>query len=166
MKTFADNAGRMWTLAIHVFAVKRTRALCGVDLYGLVDEKFEGLGRLLGDPVQFVDVLYSLCKDEADKLGITDEDFGRSLAGDSLERATDAFLAELTDFFPDPRARAGLRKVLEMGRGLTERVLAHAMQELDATDLDAAARTLIGSSGSLRASSGSTRTPSPSPSSP
>lgn len=160
MKAFKDNAGRTWLVSINVAAVKRCRALCDVDLYGLVDDKFEGLSRLLGDPVSLVDVLYCLCKDEADKLGITDEDFGRGMGGDSLAVASDAFLEELTDFFPDPRVRAGLRKVLAAGRTVRDRLLDHLDLKLDGIDPDAEARRLIASSGNSPASSASTPAPS------
>jgi hypothetical protein len=156
MHTFADHTGRIWTVTIHVQAVKRCRALAGVDLYGLVDEKFEGLSKLLSDPCGLVDVLYVLCKDEADKLGVSDEDFGRSLGGDSLERASTAFLEELTDFFPDPRVRAGMRRVMMAGHQLAGRLIDLAMIKLDGIDLDAEAERLIASSGNSRASSGST----------
>lgn len=162
MHTFTDHAGRVWTISIHVTAVKRCRALAGVDLYGLVDEKFEGLSKLLGDPCGLVDVLYVLCKDEADRLGVSDEDFGRGLGGDSLERATAAFLEELTDFFPDPRVRAGMRRVMTAGHQLAGRLIDLAMVKLDGIDLDDEARRLIGSSGNSRARSGSTPGHSPS----
>ena len=157
MRTFVDNAGRTWTISIHVAAIKKVKGLLGVDLYGLVDGSFEGLGKLIADPVALVDVLYCLCKDEADKLGVSDEDFGRTMGGDSLNRASDAFLAEYTDFFPDPRVRAGLTKVLEKARKVEGLVMARMETELDAIDLDDVVAKLKGSSGKSPATSGSTR---------
>lgn len=32
MKSFTDNAGRIWTVAVNVAAIKRVRAICDVDL--------------------------------------------------------------------------------------------------------------------------------------
>jgi len=162
MKSFADNAGRTWLISINVTAVKRCRALAKVDLYGLVDKKFEGLGNLLGDPIALVDVIYVLCQDEADKLGISDEDFGRAMAGDAIEHATNAFLEELTDFFPDPRVRAGLTKVIQAGRKVLDRVMQEQEIRINALDVDSVAKTLIDSFGSLRVSSVSTPDLSPS----
>jgi len=153
MHIFKDNAGRSWTLAINVYAVKKTKALVGIDLYGLIDKEFQALDKLLSDPVSLVDVIYCLCKDDADKLGVSDEDFGRGMGGDSLEWATTAFLDELTAFFPDPRVRAGLKKVIEKGRAVRTIVLDRAMEQLDTIDLDAEARRLIDSSGKSRVSS-------------
>ena len=105
MKAFQDNAKRTWLVTINVAAVKRCRALVGVDLYGLVGGGFEALKSLLADPVQLVDTLYVLCKAEADRQGITDEAFAEALGGDALDAATQAFVEELVDFFPDPRVR-------------------------------------------------------------
>jgi hypothetical protein len=161
MRIFKDNVGRDWTVAINVAAVKRCRGLVGVDLYALVDGGFDGLSRLLGDPVQFVDTLYVLCKQEADARGVSDEDFGRGLGGDALGAATDAFLEELTDFFPDPRVRAGLRRVLATARTVRDRMLDRMDLALDAIDPDAEATRLTGSSGNWPESSASTPAPSP-----
>jgi hypothetical protein len=147
MHVFRDNNGRDWCIEINVASVKRTKALMGVDLYGLVDARFEGLDKLLGNPCDLVDVLYCLVKAEADKRGITDEDFGRGMGGDSLQRASDAFMAELIDFFPDPRVRAGLTKVLEKSRTLRNLLMDQMERDLDAMDLDSEARKLIDSSG-------------------
>jgi hypothetical protein len=155
MKIFTDNAGRTWTIAIHVTAVKRCRALLSVDLYGLVDEGFVGFSKLLSDPIALVDVVYVLCKDEADKLGISDEDFGRSMAGDAIERASVAFVEELTDFFPDPRVRTGLKKAIAAGRKMTDLMMEEMTTRLDGIDPEAEAKKLIGSSGNSRESSGS-----------
>ena len=47
MRTFTDNAGRTWTVAINVAAVKRVRGLIKVDLYKLVDDGFQSLGFLV-----------------------------------------------------------------------------------------------------------------------
>ncbi len=156
MNTFRDNAGREWLVQVNVTAVKRCRAFLGIDLYKLVEDKFTGLAELLGDPVNLVDVVYVLCKDEAEKRGVTDEDFGRSMGGDSLERAAEAFLSALTDFFPDPRVRAGLKKVIQTSKTVTDKVRDTAAAEIDALDADSVARKLMSSFGISRASSGST----------
>lgn len=157
MKTFTDTANRVWTVAINVAAVKRCRALVEVDLYGLVDRGFEPLAALLGDPVKLVDTLYVLCKAEADARGVTDVQFGEALAGDALEAASTAFLAELVDFFPDPRVREGLRKILDAGRKVTATAIERMMATMATLDIEAEAAKLIGRSGTVPASSGSTQ---------
>ena len=95
MHSFVDNSRRTWEVAINVTAVKRIRGLLGIDLYALVDDGFKSLSKLVSDPVTLADVLYCLCKDQADKQSISDEDFGRALSGDVITQAADAFVEEL-----------------------------------------------------------------------
>lgn len=160
MHTFTDNAGRVWTIQVNVATVKRVRGLVGIDLYQLVDAGFQSLGKLVSDPVQLADVLYCLVKDEAEAKQISDEEFGRGLAGDAITLAADAFVEELVDFFPDARARAGLRKVIATGRKVKESLLTHAEELLDRLDPAAEAKKLIALSGNWPASSASTPDPS------
>jgi hypothetical protein len=49
VRTFNDNAGRTWTIAINVAAIKRVRGLLNVNLYKLVDDGFKPLGALVGE---------------------------------------------------------------------------------------------------------------------
>lgn len=162
MHTFVDNANRTWEITINVAAVKRVRGLLEVDLYGLVDDGFKSLAKLVSDPVSLADVLYCLCKEQADKLGITDEDFGRGLAGDVIANAADAFVSELIDFFPDARARAGLKKAIEAGKQVRDKLLSHAETMLETIDPVAEANKWIDSFGNLPVSSDSTQANSPS----
>ena len=157
MHSFVDNSRRTWEVAINVTAVKRIRGLLGIDLYALVDDGFKSLSKLVSDPVSLADVLYCLCKDQADKQSISDEDFGRALAGDVITNAADAFIEDLIDFFPDARARASLRKVIEAGKAVRDRVVSHAERILDSIDPEVEAMKWISSSGTLPESSASTQ---------
>ncbi len=160
MRTFRDMKGREWLIQINVAAVKRVRTLVDVDLLGLVDQGFGNLGKLLSDPVRLVDVLYALCKAEADAKGVTDEQFGEAMAGDAIEHAADAFLQELTDFFPNPRIRAGLKRVVAAAETLSDRMMDQMEARIDAIDLDAESERLTASAGSSPESSASTPAPS------
>jgi hypothetical protein len=157
MHSFVDNSRRTWEVAINVAAVKRIRGLLGIDLYALVDDGFKSLSKLVSDPVILADVLYCLCKEQADKQSISDEDFGRALAGDAITQAADAFVEELIDFFPDARARASLRKAIEAGKTVRDKVLSHAEKILDSIDPETEAKKWISSSGTWPESSGSTQ---------
>ncbi len=162
MHTFTDNAGRVWTIAINVAAIKRVQGLLKIDLYKLIDDNFKGLGELLGDIVQLVDVLYCLCKDEADARNVSDEDFGRALFGDALHQAMDAFVEELIDFFPDPQVRQSLRTIIAEAQKVRKRLLDRAEQVLARFDADREAHRLMTSFGIAPESSASTPAPSPS----
>ena len=160
MHSFVDNSRRTWEIEINITAVKRIRGLLGIDLYSLVDDGFKSLSKLVSDPVSLADVLYCLCKDQADKQSISDEDFGRALAGDAITQAADAFVEELIDFFPDARARASLRKAIEAGKTVRDKVLSHAEKILDSIDPETEAKKWISSSGTLPESSVVTPDPS------
>ena len=157
MHSFVDNSRRTWEVAINVTAVKRIRGLLGIDLYALVDDGFKSLSKLVSDPVTLADVLYCLCKDQADRQSITDEDFGRALSGDVITQAADAFVEELIDFFPDARARASLRKAIEAGKAVRDKVISHAEKILDSINPETEAQKWINSSGTWPASSESTQ---------
>lgn len=121
MKSFIDNAGRAWIVNINVGTIKRVRALCDIDLANIITmetgkaPKVDLLEQLASDPVLLVDVLYAVCKDEADGKGISDADFGKAMAGDCLEQAIAALLDEIIDFFPAAK-RQVLQKVLAASR--------------------------------------------------
>jgi hypothetical protein len=127
-----------------------------------VDDGFKPLGALVGDPVMLADVLYCLCKDEADAKQITDEDFGRALGGDAITLATDAFLEELIDFFPEARARSSLRKIVAESKKVRDRLMGRAEKVLESFDADREANKLLRSFGIAPESSASTPAPSPS----
>ncbi len=160
MKTFQDNAGRTWTIDINIDAVKRVRTLCQVDLLDAVRGKL--LELLSEDPILLCDLLYALCRDEALANNVTDEEFGRALAGDVIEHATLALLEELVAFFP-PGKRRVLAKALKKLAELKQMALDVAEQRLDSLELNQTmAQTLTGSggsSGSLPASSAATPAP-------
>jgi len=161
MRTFADANNRIWYVAINVTAVRRVRAAVQVDLCSLGDNGFAELGKLLGDPVTLCNVLYVLCRDDAEQRNVSDEEFGRALFGDVIFAAREAFVEELIDFFPDARTRAALRKVMEKSKTVGERVMDQLETQLDAIDADAEATQLTKSLTNSPESSVSTQGPSP-----
>jgi len=136
MKSFTDNAGRLWTLAVNVAAIKRVRAICDVDLNSIVELDAKNnptaklLERLSTDPVLLVDVLYAVCKDQADKLGVTDEQFGAAMVGDGIEQASMALLEAIADFFP-ARRRELMHKLLSRAKQLDTVMLDEADRRLE-----------------------------------
>ena len=160
MKSFTDNKGRTWTLEVTVATVKRVRALCRVDLNSIVEldknnkPSAELLERLSSDPVLLVDVLYAICKPQADKLGVSDEDFGEAMAGDAIEHATSALLEEIIDFFPEAK-RLVMRKILSASRKFSEAARKKLEAELNGEFESRVVSTLeqlTGSSGTVQAS--------------
>ena len=133
MKTFKDNQDRKWTVTINVSAIKRVRAELDLDLL----EAIEGtlLERMVSDPILLCDILYVLVKPEADAKGISDEDFGRAMAGDAIDRACQAFIGELVDFFPTGR-REVLAQAVAKVRQIEAKVCDRAMARLQGAEVD------------------------------
>ena len=161
MKVFKDNAGREWTVEINVAALKRVKSLTGVDLLGVLDGTL--IERLIRDPVLLCDAVYAICKPQADERSVTDEDFGRAMAGDAIEHATEALLEELVSFCPSPRDRANLGRILKATREVMDKARDIVEARLDSGALEKAAeealQTLGDSSGSAPESPASTPPP-------
>ena len=121
MRTFKDNAGRTWSVTLNVLQMKRIRAHLGIDLVNVITldaggkVKVDLVDRIANDPCLLVDILWVCVEEEAKEAGVTDEQFGCALAGDSIDDATKAFLDELVDFFPGAR-RLFLKKAVELSR--------------------------------------------------
>lgn len=134
MKQFTDNAGRSWTVDVNVAALKRAKGLAGVDLMGVLDGDL--IEKFIRDPVLLCDAIYAVCKPEADDREVSDEEFGRAMAGDAIENATAALLDEIVSFCPNPRDRLALGRVIkatnmgmEKARDLVETKLDSGMLE-------------------------------------
>ena len=134
MNAFKDSAGHEWQVTITVATVKRVRDLVGVDL--LEAAGGELLRTLALDPVVLVDVLYAVCKPQADAACIEPEAFGSGMAGDVIDDATVAFLAELVDFFPKSR-RQMLRAVIAKFDEAMEAAYAAAQERIDSPEMKA-----------------------------
>jgi ribosome biogenesis protein Tsr3 len=109
-----------------------------------------------------VDVLFVVCKNQADQAGVTDEQFGMAMGGDAIDLATKAFLEELTSFTPSPRDRARAQKVIDA----TWRMIDKVQDMLDAKaerDLPAAIQAVTSALGSLSTSSPDSSEPTPAP---
>ena len=166
MRTFKDCDGRTWSVTLNVLQMKRIRANLGVDLVNVIaleaggKVKVDLVDRIASDPCLLVDILWVCVGDEAKAAGVTDEEFGRSLAGDSIETATRAFLDELVDFFPGAR-RLILKKAVGLARKYEMESAAAVAEALESPEFEERMKTLLSPRGGSPESQGSTPTPSP-----
>jgi len=140
MKTFNDNAGRTWTVAINVECIKRVKTLLSVNLIDAIEGKL--IEQLVSDPVLLCDVIYAICKPEADTKEVSDEEFGRAMAGDAIDNATTALLEELVDFFPSGK-RQVLAKALAKLKTFQTKAVETASKRLDDPRLDQQLEALL-----------------------
>jgi hypothetical protein len=146
VKTFNDNAGRTWTIAINVDAIKRVRSLLDVDLLEIVEGKL--IEKLIRDPVLLCDVVYAVCKPETDAKSVSDEEFGRAMAGDAIEHATKALLEDLVGFSPSPRDRANLQRVLATTWNVMDRARDLVEKRLESGELEKVVERALANAGS------------------
>jgi len=136
MNIFKDGLGRTWTVTVNVASTKRVKGAIDIDLMEVVNKDGTVLSRLHEDPETLVNVLYLLCKPQADTLGLTDENFGELFeTGEILEEACNALIEALISFFP-PRRREILRKVMAKLKTLETAAKARAEKEIDEFDVE------------------------------
>ena len=158
MRNFKDNRGRSWQIALNVYEMKRVRAILGVDLVNVIALGKDGkvqvdlIDRIANDPCLLVDILWVLVEAEAKEQGVSDVDFGSSLAGAAIEEATKAFLDELVDFFPGAR-RLFLKKAVEVSRQYAEEMTAVLEKTLADPEFEKRLRESMNSSASSLGSS-------------
>ena len=107
MASFTDKSGKAWRLDLTVATIKRVRSLTDVDL--LDDNYGEVLVDLGRDVIKLVDVLFAIVQPQATEADITDEQFGEALFGDAIDKATEAFIDSVIEFFPSEKKRQALR---------------------------------------------------------
>lgn len=183
MKTFKDSTGREWTIEVNTVTAKRVRSLLDVDLFKVVEDR--GLLTQLGqDPIFLVDLLYVVCKPQADALTVsveevladgkrqftmrrfTDEDFGAAMVGDAVEDGATALIEDLISFSPRP-SRETLGQIWKMSQEAASKARLDVAERVTKELPGVIERALASAGGSLTGvpeSSVSTPGPSPSPS--
>jgi hypothetical protein len=116
MQTFTDIHGRTWTVAITIGTVKRVKARLGIDMLDA-----ETFMKQAQDFIALCDLMYVICQDEAEKQGISDEQFGHSFAGPVIREAYNALMEAFFAFQPDPKSEAKLRVVNEKYLAIREK---------------------------------------------
>jgi hypothetical protein len=168
MKEFRDDQGRPWMVALTVASADRVRGLVTIDVdedvqqpdgsvkrqsravpFDLIDAGTiaKTLEVLRNNYGKIGEILYAICRQQADERKISREQFLDGLRGDSLEAGQIALESELVDFFPP-----GLRKMVALMvakiHEMADEVLGQAEAELakaTAADLLAQSGTRSGS---------------------
>lgn len=121
--SFVDKNGQKWTINLTMHDVKSVRDCIGIDIMG------EDLERAIADlyqPVNLIDALYIILNPD-----MTDEEFGRSFVGDTVEAAANAMTEALVLFFPSRRSR--LMKMFQGKMKEVDLAAEKAMAELEAS---------------------------------
>jgi hypothetical protein len=111
---FQDKNGRSWEPEINVVTIGRVRDKLKINLLELMLPN-NTLEARLADPCLLVDILYLLCKEQAEAIGISDTDFGIAQTMDGIEQAWLGVLEGLVLFSPSG-LRPAHQKVLEKAK--------------------------------------------------
>jgi hypothetical protein len=133
MQKFVDSRGRVWVVEISTATIKRVRALTGVNLYEVVDGDL--MEKLEADIVLFCDLLYAICKPQADRDRVSDEQFGEGLAGDVIDEATTAFIEAMLQFLPE-RHRHRTRRAVAKYQRTQDRLNQMIVTKLDDEEIE------------------------------
>jgi hypothetical protein len=99
MPGFTDSQGKVWQVPITIGTAKRVKELLKVDLLQPLEGDPPLLTRIGTDLIFLCDLLFVVCKPQADQRGVTDAQFAECLAGEALQAASEALAEGLADFF-------------------------------------------------------------------
>ena len=120
--------GKEWLVAVDGPKIRRIREACGVDLGARDCSQFD---RLTNDPLLAQDVLWQLCRKDAEAAGLDCDQFQGLLSGDVGEAAGNALIEAVIDFFPNQQRKL-LRDMLAKNQAVQEATLNAAMTRLQA----------------------------------
>ena len=132
MQKFIDRRGRVWIVDIDNTTLRRVKALTDVRLLDAIDGDL--ISQLSSDPLILGDVLFAICKPQADQQDVGDESFAEGLAGDSIDEACKALVDALVAYFPESRRRL-LRKAADKQKMIETRGLEAIEKRLDDPNL-------------------------------
>ncbi len=124
MTKFKDNLGKSWSIELTVGSARRMKELISVDIMQIIDGDAL-LVRINRDPALVCDMLYCICKPQADERKIDDQAFGELIGGfDIIIAARKALFEEIVNFFPaeKPMIMRQMAKLREVTLKLVEKV--------------------------------------------
>lgn len=150
MHQFKDSSStpRLWTVAINVGTVKRVKGLLPeIDLLEVSSQKSKDdpplIVSLATDVILLCDVLYAICKPEADAREISDAQFGEAMGGDALADGQRALMEELTDFF-QKLGRTEQATVIRQAAVMISTSIAAANKRLQTVDMQKLSESAVG----------------------
>ncbi len=130
MKSFIDLENRTWKFSINMGMVKIIKSRLGIDILYVGGDEKKSIFEIISDPVNFIDILFLLCEEQAEKLGVSDLDFAKAIDGTIYEDASFKFQEELVDFFPE-RQKKLLAKLLEQMKKVKQATMTEIEAKMD-----------------------------------
>lgn len=94
---FKDKSSRTWIVEIDGVIADEVQAAYGINL---LDLSQDALDRLEMDPLRLVNVLWLVCREQAEAAGVDERSFKKSLRSEVIGDATRALINGTIGFFP------------------------------------------------------------------
>lgn len=159
MHSFTDNGGRKWTFTVNMWTVRQVKRETSWDLANILEDvgakDDSKIVRLFRDKSELFSVWCCLLAGQMEERGVSPEDLGGSLAGESIADANDAFVQALADFFPDRQSRQ-LKTLQAKGREVADALATVADEKLAGLDVGVLTKQVLSSLESAESIPGST----------
>jgi len=142
MRSFEDKNKKKWNIELTVGTAHRVLGECDVDLINIVTLAPDGkpqtstLERIASDPILLVNVLFSLCKEQAKEAGVDDFGFASLFDAGAIESASEALMEEIINF-SQPAKRKALTRIYRTTRDFAEKMEKQLDEVLNSPELDA-----------------------------
>lgn len=126
MATWKDKNGKEWNCEITVKVLKQIKQRLNVDFMDITN----AVKKLMTDVYFLCDSLYIVHEEECQRNGLSDEDFGALLVGETIDNATKALIDSLICFFPTQQ-REMLEKITKKREAVTAEIYRQMGTEID-----------------------------------
>lgn len=133
MQNFNDKNGQVWGIRIDRTMLRKVKQDTGILLTDLFLDNHALLTQICTNPVMAGDVLWSCCQAQARERNLDLAGFEEATDGDCFEHAVRALIEATIDFFPNARRKDQLREMIRLGEQMTEAVVTHELNNLQAT---------------------------------
>lgn len=138
---FTDRKGNIWAIVLNHGMIEDIHEHTSTKIDALLKEPEKFASLLLLEPHRVVEILYIVCEEQIEERKLEPRDFGRLMDRESIDRATDAFLAALVLFYQRASAGKALVEKLpailkKMDRDITEQIRHASPEELSRTTTD------------------------------
>ena len=135
-QTFTDTEGRDWIVRVNPVTLSNVEAQLGVSFSDDPEDTGGPIIQIATDCMFCFRVLWILCEKQAIERGVSSEDFGDALVGDTLGKAQKALCGAVCDFYPDQNRRAATARVFSVIREAEQKIVERAGKQLDGLDVD------------------------------
>lgn len=133
MQSFTDADGRTWEIKIDSHQEERLHARLGLNLAdALTGDLFLDWA---AQPAKMARLAWILIEPQAESRGVTPEDFGQAIYGETFDALEGALVDEVLHFFPRSQ-RQILQKALAKGKQLAKQGEQAAVKILESDTLD------------------------------